>query len=181
MKPVTVLLTASGSPGTAALVRALRDNGERDVRLVGVDMSERSIGRHLCDSFALVPASDDDGFVDAVRDVVEREGIDVVLPQSSYDLPALAAARDGFPVPVLVSSPETVRRSNDKAETYELLRGLGLPAPDFRRVQRRRRYRGGGPRARLSAAGRRREAGLLFGIARLPRSSPPAPTGGSSC
>jgi carbamoyl-phosphate synthase large subunit len=134
VRPVTVLLTASGSPGTAALVRALRENGERDVRLVGVDMSERSIGRHLCDSFALVPAGDDGGFVDAVRDVVEREAVDVVLPQSSYDLPALAAARDGFPVPVLVSSPETVRRSNDKAETYELLRGLGIPAPDFRRV-----------------------------------------------
>jgi carbamoylphosphate synthase large subunit len=27
-----------------------------------------------------------------------------------------------------------VRRSNDKAETYALLRGLGLPAPDFRRA-----------------------------------------------
>ena len=129
-----MLLTASGSPGTAALVRALRENGEREVQLVGVDMSERSIGRHLCDSFALVPASDNDGFVDAVRDVVEREGVDVVLPQSSYDLPALAEARDRFAVPVLVSSPETVRRSNDKAETYELLRGLGIPAPDFRRV-----------------------------------------------
>ena len=110
-----MLLTASGSPGTAALVRALRENGERDLQLVGVDMSERSIGRHLCDSFALVPASDNDGFVDAVRDVVEREGVDVVLPQSSYDLPALAEARDRFPVAVLVSSPETVRRSNDKA------------------------------------------------------------------
>jgi predicted ATP-grasp superfamily ATP-dependent carboligase len=37
-------------------------------------------------------------------------------------------------VPVLVSDPDTIRRSNDKAETYELLHRLGIPAPAFRRV-----------------------------------------------
>jgi carbamoylphosphate synthase large subunit len=131
----TVLLTAAGAPGTAALVRALRENGEREVRLVGVDMSERSIGRHVCDAFHLVPAGSDPGYADAVLELVEREGADVVLPQSSFDLPGLAAARERFPVPVLVSSPETVRRSNDKAETYSLLQRIGVPTIDFRRVQ----------------------------------------------
>jgi carbamoylphosphate synthase large subunit len=130
----TVLVTASGAPGTAALLRGLRENGERDVRLIGVDMSERSIGRHLCDAFHLVPAGSDPGFADAVLDIVERERADVVLPQSSFDLPGLAAARERFPVPVLVSSPETVHRSNDKAETYELLQRIGVPTVDFRRV-----------------------------------------------
>jgi carbamoyl-phosphate synthase large subunit len=130
----TVLVTASGAPGTAALLRGLRENGERDVRLVGVDMSERSIGRHLCDAFHLVPAGSHPGFADAVLELVEREHVDVVLPQSSFDLPGLAAARERFPVPVLVSSPDTVHRSNDKAETYSLLQRLGLPTVDFRRV-----------------------------------------------
>jgi len=130
----TVLVTASGAPGTAALLRALRANGERDVKLVGVDMSERSIGRHLCDAFHLVPAGSDPGFADAVLDVVEREGVDVVLPQSSFDLPGLAEARGRFPIPVLASSPETVRRSNDKAETYSLLQRIGVPTIAFRRV-----------------------------------------------
>ena len=130
----TVLVSASGAPGTAALLRALRENGEREVRLVGTDMSERSIGRHLCDAFHLVPAGSDPGFPDAIRAIVEREGVDVVLPQSSFDLQGLAEHRGDFPVPVLVSGPETIRRSNDKAETYALLHRLGIPAPAFRRV-----------------------------------------------
>jgi carbamoyl-phosphate synthase large subunit len=130
----TVLVTASGAPGTAALLRALRENGEREVRLVGTDMSERSIGRHLCDAFHVVPAGSDPGFADAVLEIVEREGVEVVLPQSSFDLPGLAEARDRFPVPVLVSSPETVRRSNDKAETYSLLQRIGVPTVEFFRV-----------------------------------------------
>jgi carbamoyl-phosphate synthase large subunit len=133
-RPLTVLVSASGAPGTAALLRGLRENGERAVRLVGTDMSERSIGRHLCDAFHLVPAGSDPGFADAILDVVEREGVDAVLPQSSFDLEGLAEHRDRFPVPVLVSRPDTIRRSNDKAESYELLHRLGVPAPAFRRV-----------------------------------------------
>jgi carbamoyl-phosphate synthase large subunit len=134
LRPVTVLVSASGAPGTAALLRALRENGEREVRLVGTDMSERSVGRHLCDAFRLVPAGSDPGFADAMLDVVERESVDVVLPQSSFDLEGLAAHRERFPVPVLVSGPDTIHRSNDKAESYALLHRLGVPAPAFRRV-----------------------------------------------
>ena len=134
LKPITVLVSACGAPGTAALLAALRRNGEREVRLVGTDMSERAIGRHLCDAFHLVPAGADPGFPDAVRAIVEQEGVDAVLPQSSFDLEGLAAHRDTFPVPVLVSAPDTIHRSNDKAETYALLHRIGVPAPAFRRV-----------------------------------------------
>jgi carbamoyl-phosphate synthase large subunit len=136
VRPVTVLVSACGAPGTAALLRALRENTDRrPVRLVGTDMSERAIGRLLCDAFHLVPPGSDPGFADAVLDVCAAEAVDAVLPQSSFDLAGLAAARERFPVPVLVSSPETVRRSNDKAECYALLHELGVPAPVFRRVR----------------------------------------------
>jgi carbamoyl-phosphate synthase large subunit len=131
---ITVLVSASGAPGTAALLRGLRENGEREVRLVGTDMSERSVGRHLCDAFHVVPAGSDPAFPDAMRAVAEQERVDVVLPQSSFDLEGLAAHRDRFPVPVLVSSPDTIHRSNDKAESYALLHRIGVPAPAFRRV-----------------------------------------------
>jgi carbamoyl-phosphate synthase large subunit len=135
LRPITVLVGASGAPGTAALLRALRENGEREVRLVGTDMSERAIGRHLCDAFHLVPAGTDPAFVDAIREVIELDSVDVVLPQSSFDLQGLSGVRHALGVPVLVSSEETIRRSNDKAEFYALLHELGVPAPQFVRVR----------------------------------------------
>jgi carbamoyl-phosphate synthase large subunit len=134
MKPITVMVTASGAPGTAALLRALRENGEREVRLVGTDMSERAVGRHLCDAFHIVPGGADPAFPDAMLDVAEREGVDAILPQSSFDLEGLAEHVGRFPMPVLVSSPDAIHRSNDKAETYAMLHRLGVPAPEFRRV-----------------------------------------------
>ena len=130
----TVLLSAAGAPGAARLIRALRDNGEREVRVVGTDMSERAIGRHLCDAFHVVPAGSDPGYADTILDLVARENVDVVLPQSSFDLEGLAGRRGDFPVPVLVSSPDTIHRSNDKAESYALLQRIGVPTVEFRRV-----------------------------------------------
>ena len=138
LRPLTILVSASGAPGTAALLRALRENGERRVRLVGTDMSERSVGRHLCDAFHLVPAGSDAAFPDAILDLCERESVNAVLPQSSFDLAALAEHRGRFGeagVKVLVSSPETIRRSNDKAESYAVLHRIGVRAPEFRRVR----------------------------------------------
>ena len=130
----TILVTACGAPGAARMLRALRENGEREVRLVGVDMSERAIGRHICDTFHLVPAGSDPGFADAILELVEREDADVVLPHGSNDLQSLADRRDDFPVPVMVSGSDAVRRANDKAETFEALQRIGVGAPDFRRV-----------------------------------------------
>jgi carbamoyl-phosphate synthase large subunit len=133
--PLTVLLTAAGSPGSAALVRALRRNGEREVRLVAVDTQERAVGRHLCDVFHLVPAGTDEGFADAIAAVVAREAVDVVLPQSSFDLEGLAPHRERLGATVLVSGPATIERSNDKAACYALLAAAGVPVPAFRRVR----------------------------------------------
>src|SRR5438067_1499824 len=135
MRPLTILLTASGVPGCPALIRALRENGEREVRLVGTDMSELAIGRHFCDAFHLVPPGSDPGFTDALVEFCGLERVDAVLPQSSFELLPLAEDKQRFgDTAVLVAGPEAVRRSNDKAETYALLDAIGVRGPAWRRV-----------------------------------------------
>jgi carbamoyl-phosphate synthase large subunit len=132
----TVLVSAAGAPGTAALVRALRENGEREVRVVGTDMAERSVGRHLCDAFHLVPTGSAPKFGDAMLEVVRKEDVEAILPQSSFDLLGLAEAKERFDgVAVLVSSPEAIRRCNDKAESYAFLQQIGVEGPEWRRVR----------------------------------------------
>jgi carbamoyl-phosphate synthase large subunit len=138
VNPLTILVSASGAPGTAALLRALRENGEREVRLVGTDMSERSVGRELADAFQVVPAGSDPGFADAMLAVAAREGVDVVLPQSSFDLLGLARAKGRFEeagVVAMVASPGAIQRANDKAESYALLQAIGVRGPEWRRVR----------------------------------------------
>ena len=51
-----------------------------------------------------------------------KENVDAILPQSSFDLRGLAEhVEKSSRMPVLVSSPDAIHRSNDKAETYEFL------------------------------------------------------------
>jgi len=135
LEPLTILITAVGCPGAPALLRSLRENGEREVRLVGVDMNERSIGRHFCDVFETVPAGSDPGFAGAVLDICRRENVDVVLPQSSYTLEGLAIEKDSFgEIVVVVASIDAIRRANDKAETFALCDKIGVRVPAWRSV-----------------------------------------------
>lgn len=138
MRPLRVLVTACGAPGTAALVRALKENGERELAVVGCDMAERPVGRRLCDAFRRVPPGSSPLFAEAVRQLCRDERIDAVLPQSSHDLPGLAAARAEFAgdgVEVLVATPEAVVTCNDKTAAYTLLDEIGVRSPTWRRVR----------------------------------------------
>jgi carbamoyl-phosphate synthase large subunit len=118
------------------LIRALRENGERAVRLIGTDMSELAIGRHLCDAFHVVPPGADPGYTDVLVEICKSEQVDAVLPQSSFELQALAENKSRFgATTVLVAGPEAVRRSNDKAETYALLDEIGVRGPAWRRTR----------------------------------------------
>jgi carbamoyl-phosphate synthase large subunit len=138
VSPLTVVVTAAGAPGTAALLRALRMNGERPIRLVGTDMSPQAVGRHFCDAFYVVPPGGDPAFAETLLGIARGEHADAVLPQSSFDLLSLAEARDGFAaegIAALVSQPDAIRRANDKAECYALLERIGVRAPAWRRVR----------------------------------------------
>ena len=123
---VTVLVSASGAPGTAALLRALRENGEREVRLVGTDMSERSVGRHLCDAFHLVPAGADRASPTRCSTSSSARASTSSCRSRRSTSKGSPAHRERFPAARCSSRrPDAIHRSNDKAETYAFLHRLG--------------------------------------------------------
>ena len=138
MRPLTLLVTASGAPGAAALLRALKENGEREVRVLGCDMNPRSIGRFVADDFHVVPAGHTPEFAPAVLDLCKREGVDVLLPESSNDILELAKAKAEFEaegITVMVSRPEAIERAENKGSFFELLDEVGVRAPEWRRIR----------------------------------------------
>jgi carbamoyl-phosphate synthase large subunit len=138
MRPLRVLVTACGAPGTAALVRALRENGERTLWLAGCDTSDRSVGRQLCDMFQQVPPGSSPFFAENVLQLCRRERIDAVLPQSSRELLGLAKAKPAFAeagVTVLVSGAAAIETSIDRPACYTRLDEAGIRVPLWRRVR----------------------------------------------
>ena len=136
-----ILLTASGAPGAARLIAALRDHGEREVRVIGTDMSERSAGRFLCDGFHVVPRGSSDEFAPVLAELVRREGIDVVFPQSSGEVARLAEATALFDCPVMVASPGAIALCDDKGETMRIAERCGVRVPASHVVRTSREFR----------------------------------------
>lgn len=125
LKPLKILVTACGCPGASTLIQMMRQNGEREVEIVGVDMDHEAIGRFLTDSFYTVPAASSDDYIERLLEVVRRESPDVLFPESSFEVPVLARHKAEFEAlgtAVVVSSPESIDLANNKYLMYEALR-----------------------------------------------------------
>ena len=134
----TVLMTGAGAPGASGIVKSLRQNDERDIRIVGVDMDTTAYGFALVDESYTVPAGDDDDYVPRMLAIARQEDVDIVLPLTTAELGPLAAHKAEFEaegVTVMVSDEEALRPANDKGELYAFLAEHDIDAaPDFRRV-----------------------------------------------
>ena len=55
MRSLTVLLSAAGSPTMPGQLRCFRNNGERDIKIVGVDMADDPTIGFMVDKYYKVP------------------------------------------------------------------------------------------------------------------------------
>ena len=134
MRDVTVLITACGNvymPGTAASVR---NNGERNIRLIGADMNHDDTILQMFDQYYQVPRGDDPGYAAAILEICRKEHVDVVIPIMSVELETLAKNEAMFKeagVVLSVSSLESLKIANNKLALFEFMRDNGIPVPKF--------------------------------------------------
>lgn len=137
MKDITVLITAAGNvfmPGTTA---CLKKNGERNIRLIGVDMNDDATMLEMVDAYYPVPRGDDPSYVDVLLDICKKEKVDVVLPIMSVELEVLAKNKECFleiGTKVSVSEIEPLEIANDKLKLLRYLKENGLHCAEFRSV-----------------------------------------------
>jgi len=132
MRPLKLVLTATGCPGASTLIRMLKANGEREIAIFGVDMRGDAIGRFLCDGFETVPPGAAHDYIPAMLRIVVREQPDVLFVQSSYEVGPVARQRHAFErlgARPLVASPAAVDLCNDKAATHAALLGRPVLQP----------------------------------------------------
>ena len=137
MREVTVLITACGNvymPGTAASVK---NNGERNIRLIGADMNHDDTILQMFDQYYQVPRGDAPEYADAILDSCRKEHVDVVIPIMSVELETLAKNADRFAeagVALSVSSLESLKIANNKLALFEYMQENGIPVPKFCQV-----------------------------------------------
>lgn len=138
MKKLKILITTIGGLTSPDLIKALRENREREVELFGVDAFEWAVCRSMVDHFCISPNSDEDEeiFADFVNDYAQQNSIDVIIPCGNEDNLALAKYKERFQTPILVGSYESLIKAYDKGVVYEFLRDhLPQHAPKFKIVK----------------------------------------------
>ena len=134
MRDVTVLITACGNvymPGTAA---SIKNNGERNIRLIGADMNHDDTILQMFDQYYQVPRGDDPGYADAILDICIKEHVDVVIPIMSVELETLAQNADRFAeagVVLSVSDLEPLKIANNKLALFAFMKEHNIPTARF--------------------------------------------------
>ena len=127
-RPVTVLLLAAGSPGDFAFIKGLKQSEKYDVTLHAADIDPLKGNLYLpeIDEAYIIPRYDAANYQDAIFDLVEILGVDVLISDLDEELPMLSAmsvrlAEMGCHI---VLPPENgLRICLDKMATYERLAG----------------------------------------------------------
>lgn len=136
-KDITVLLTGAGAPGAPGIIQCYRNNGERNIRIVGVDMNENAAGKELVDSFYKIPKAGSPDFIQQIIDICAKEKVDVVVPIVTRELMSFAENKDKFEkndVKVSVLDSESLSIVNDKGKLLTKLKECNLRTAGFRLV-----------------------------------------------
>lgn len=134
MKPVTVMITGAGAPGAPGVIKSLRDNGERSIRVVGADASSEAVGYKLADVGCRIPMADAPDFTCKLLKIAVEEKVDVILPMVTRELEILSLNKDKFQnegIIVSVSDTNPLKIANNKGKLLAYMKDKGLSVPLF--------------------------------------------------
>jgi carbamoyl-phosphate synthase large subunit len=139
VRDLLVLVTGCGSPGVYGLIKSLRTNGERRIRIIGLDVDPLIANRYFLDEFLVPPRRDTPEFMPYVMEVAQQKEVDVVYPVPTAELEMFAAAESKFEAKgqrVVVSSQESLAIANNRARLFKHAAEAGLTcAPAYHVVR----------------------------------------------
>jgi carbamoyl-phosphate synthase large subunit len=124
-----LLVTGAGSGGSNNLIRSLRA-GDAGLFIIGGHADRFILKKSLADRNYLLPPPAHPGFVDALRRVVERERVALIIPTQDVDVLSLVRSEDLLAARLFLPSRATVELCQDKYELTTALRARGIPAPE---------------------------------------------------
>ncbi len=138
MKDITILTTACGADFMPGFFNCLRNNHERNIRIIGVDTNDMPSQRLLIDKFYPVPCFTDSGYIKCLIDICLKEKIDILFPHISMELPIVLESVGEFKkngILVAISDSGTLGIANNKLKLYDFMRENGLETPSYFRIK----------------------------------------------
>ena len=135
MKDIKILITAAGSPTWPQMADDLKNNGERNITIIGTDLNVDPTMLQYIDRVFPAPVITDPQYVDVLLNICEKEKVDVLVPGISQELEAIQSRLDEFKaldVKVAICEGEGLSIANDKIKLYRFLESNGFNIPNYR-------------------------------------------------
>lgn len=123
-KVSTILVPGAAAPAGINAIKSLRMGGFQG-KIVATDSSYLSPGFFMCEANEVIPEADNHYFIDRLKEIVEKYGVNLLLPTSGFDIYPYSEfkeqliQRGAFPV---VSDMDSLVTCRDKMLTYERLK-----------------------------------------------------------
>ncbi|QQO09826.1 ATP-grasp domain-containing protein [Breznakiella homolactica] len=130
---MNILLTGGGAPGAAGIIKCLR-NGNPEIQITCVDINPYAYGQVLADKFYTVPGAGDQKFISEIKNICEKESIDIIIPLVTRELSLFAANKHNFyklGINICVQDAKILHIINDKYKLLATLQRNGLQTPEF--------------------------------------------------
>jgi carbamoyl-phosphate synthase large subunit len=130
-----IMYTAAGAPQAATLVRHLKNNGEKKVELVGLDMNKEVVGRYISDSFEQIPQAGSDNYKGKILEIIQKHKPDILLNCSGSDVRYIAHMKDeieALGTKVACPSAEIIDIADNKFLLFDTLKNVPeVDVPEF--------------------------------------------------
>jgi carbamoyl-phosphate synthase large subunit len=140
----TILLTGLGAPGTWGTIRMLKMGAEssaEELRIIGIDKSPDVAAKELCDAVEVICTPKEPQYLSALKKICLKYAVDCVLPQTTAETDFLSKFKQSLlPTKILVNDYEAIRVFNNKIETANLFKMLGLGTPKFFQTKSREQF-----------------------------------------
>lgn len=134
MKPITIMMSASGSQFAPGIIKCFKNNGEREITVIGGDMSSDPTNKYLVDKFYQVPVAKDPNYVNAIIDICKKENVDIFIPQMSAELPVLLENIESFKaenIKVSMTLNDNLYIANNKLKLFDFMSKNEIPVSKY--------------------------------------------------
>lgn len=121
-----ILVTGIGGNVGQGIVRNIRSSFP-DIRIVGTDVVDFTAGNHLCDKTYKVPYAVSNEYISSIKNIVENESIDLVIPSTDYEVYVLALHKDQLSTVSAVSDAVVAKTYLDKYQSFQQHRKHNIP------------------------------------------------------
>lgn len=138
MREVVILSSACGAMFMPGFFKCLKENGERKIKIIGVDIVNDPFLGELIDKYYKVPNYNNENYVDKLLEICKKEEVDIFFPHISMELPIILEKIEAFKnigVRVAITDNNTLYIANNKLKLYDFMKEKKLKVPEYYKIR----------------------------------------------